>query len=84
MAGSVVAFAIICYVRQIGLRLDDDLLALVDQARGDVPREVFIRNAVSLHATSVITTRGPCGPRVAAYPEAFQTTESWPPPEPPA
>jgi hypothetical protein len=71
-------------MRQIGLRLDDDLLALVDQARGDVPREVFIRNAVSLHANSVANGRRPHGPLVEVYPEAFQTTgDQWPPPEPP-
>lgn len=34
-------------MQQIGLRLDDDLLAIIDRQRGDIPREVFIRRVLA-------------------------------------
>jgi hypothetical protein len=33
-------------MKQIGLRLSDDLLTHIDQARGDIPREVFVRRCI--------------------------------------
>jgi hypothetical protein len=67
-------------MKQIGLRLDEQLLALVDRARGDVPREVFMRRGLSVYVGSVLNglvdrERLPTGPLVAAYPEA----SAWPP-----
>ena len=35
-----------CYMKQINLRVDEEMLGAIDRARDRVPREVWIRDAV--------------------------------------
>jgi hypothetical protein len=64
----------------IGLRLDDDLLRRVDEARGDVPRARYIAAALEamlagsgsaraqrLDSARVIATRGSSSPSLARF-----------------
>ena len=48
-------------MRQINLRLDEDEIAAIDQERGLIPREAWLRSLIALgqlHAGSLRTPRG--------------------------
>lgn len=52
-------------MKQVNLRLDDELLARIDEARGDVPRERWLR------AAALLRLDGPPGPTYVTEPSGL-------------
>jgi len=79
-----------CYMKQINLRLPEELLVQVDERRGDIPRERWLRTLVEAELTGpppiddpirlTVPEKPPAQPKPQPAPNPPQTPP--PPPKP--